>query len=357
MSELLAEEIFRKASESIDVLAPPLQGVVDEARAQRRRRRRVVAASVAAAVVVVAGLTWIGTRPPAEPDGIGPAKVTRATNPVDVGWYAAGKLHLDKVTVTVPDLTDFGEVNGGAVYGDRAGHVAFVDAQGEQRLIGTKAAGVPVVVSVGTGWAAWIEPVGNGGRIVVWDAVAGATLAELPVGRGVRLIAIDQDHVFYETPAGDYGWTPPNGEPVLLDRSGLIEVESATKVYQEGKSIDMVQPFFSVDYKRPGIDAILSPGGYYAVSSSPANDGTPPFKPLLYDVRSGKSLPTGFAADDFAIDATFGDNHSVVYLVIYSGDIVAPHPLVVLRTCELGAARCSDVVPLSTNEGMPILGS
>ena len=55
MSEQLAEELFRKASESIDVLAPPLQGVVAEARAQRRRRRRVIGASVAAAVVVVAG--------------------------------------------------------------------------------------------------------------------------------------------------------------------------------------------------------------------------------------------------------------------------------------------------------------
>ena len=187
--------------------------------------------------------------------------------------------------------------------------------------------------------------------------IAVAVLGVLPVGPSVRLIAIDQDHIFYETPAGDYGWTPPNGEPVLLDRSGLIEVESATRVYQEGKSIDMVQPFFSVDFKRPGIDAILSPGGAYAVTSSPASNGTPPFKPLLYDVRSGKSLPTGFAEDDFAIDATFGDNHSVVYLVIYAGDIVAPHPLVVLRTCELGAARCSDVIPLSTVDGMPLLGS
>lgn len=357
MSELLAADLFRKASESIDVLSPPLQGVVEEARAQQRRRRRVIGAGVAAAVVVIAALTWIGTRPPAEPDGIGPAGVTRSANPVDVGWYAAGRLHLDHVTVEIPGLTDFGEINGGAVYGDRSGRVGFVDARGEQRPIGTKSASMPLVVSVGTGWAAWIEPADDGGTIVVWDAIKGDVLAELPVGARARLIAIDQDHVFYAASGGDYGWTPPNGEPVLLERSGLVEVESATKVYQDGRTIDMVQPFFSVDYRRPGIDAILSPGGNYAVTSSPASNGTAPFRPLVYDVRSGKSLPTGFAAGDLATDVTFGDNHSVVYLVIYSGTIVAPHPLVVLRTCELGAPRCSDVLPLATDDGMPILGS
>ena len=146
---------------------------------------------------------------------------------------------------------------------------------------------------------------------------------------------------------------------MLLDRPGLIEVESATRVYQEGRTIDMVQPFFSVDFNRPGIDAILSPGGNYAVTRRrPRATGRRPSSRSLYDVRSGKSLPTGFGRGRLRHRRDLRRQP----LGRLPGHLRGRHrraatPLVVLRTCELGAARCSDVVPLATDEGMPILGS
>ena len=120
----MAEELFRKASESIEVLAPPLRGgrrprhaPIGDAGAESSVR------ASAAAVVVVAGLTWLDTRPSPRARRPRPADGRRgAANPVDVAWYAAGKLHLDDVTVELPGVTDFVEVNGGAVYGDRSGH-------------------------------------------------------------------------------------------------------------------------------------------------------------------------------------------------------------------------------------------
>jgi hypothetical protein len=369
MTEQLAQEIFRTASESIDVLSPPVDGAITQARTMRRTRRRVVTASIVAAVVVVAGVTWATTRPadvkPPEP---GPANVVPSPNPAAIAWYAGGKLHLDRVAVELPPLTDLVEVYGGAVYGDREGVVAYVAADGTRTVIGAKVAAAPLVGSDESGWAAWVDPRGGTPTLVLYDVVGGKVLdrLELPsTGAGspdldvaTHPVAIDQDHVYYATQDGDFSWAPLDEEPVLLDRQGLLDSASATRVYEQSGRIDMVQSFFSVDFVRRGEGATLSAGGNYVLTRAPG-EWTPgaPFRPLLYDARSGDRLESGVGADELVLDASFGEEHDVVYVVGRAADLGADaaDPMLTLRSCQLGTADCHDVALLPAAGERPLL--
>jgi hypothetical protein len=106
----------------------------------------------------------------------------------------------------------------------------------------------------------------------------------------------------------------------------------------------------------------VSPGGNFVLSREPGPwvPGTP-YTPLLYDTGSGQRLATGVASDERVIDAAFGDNYELVYLVAHvsepaGGDLDgAGSRLLVLRACELNtnAARadervCHDVAPVGS---------
>ena len=109
----------------------------------------------------------------------------------------------------------------------------------------------------------------------------------------------------------------------------------------------------------------MSPGGNYVLSRRPGAPGswTPgePFRPLLYDARSGARLPSGIGPDLVAIDASFGVNHGVVYLATRVADLNSGAdlegnvgPLMVLRDCE-PRGECHDVVPLPASAARPVL--
>lgn len=362
--EVLAADLFRRASESIEVSSVPLEEIVGAARAERVRRRRRALVGVAVAALVVGVATWLSTRSSSEPDSLGPLEVRRAPNPVDVAWYAGGRLHLDDVTVALPALTDLVELNGGAVYGDHEGTVAFVAADGERRLLGHKDPDTLLVGSTAQAWVAWIEP-GEDRRLVAYDVSTGEVVdtRDLPAG-DAQLIALDQHRIFYRDSAGAYAWTPGVDSAERLVRGGLVDVESATRVYQEGRRIDMVQAFFSVDFERPGIGALLSPGGTHVLTRRPDGAATrvgAPYRPLLYDARSGDALDTGVGRGERAVDATFGDNLETVYLVAQVADLAGGSdldgnidPLLVLRSCSIGG-QCHDVAPVQTGTDRPLL--
>lgn len=347
------EQDYHLASEAIDVLAPQVGDVVGEARRQRRRRFRTTGLAVAALLVIAGAVAWFSTRP--EPAPSTPLVVTRATNPVDVAWYAAGRLHLHDVVVELPRLTDLVEVGHAAVYTDSGGRVAVVDDGGHRRYVGEKDPGTrtPLVASVESGWAAWVDVSEGRPQLFVYDLARDRLLAARDVEAGSAAIAIDQDRVYYATPDGDLFWMPPDGSSVFLDRDGLADVSSATRVYQTGSRIDIVQPFFSVSYLRPGVSPQLSPGGTYVLARPPGSRD-PGYRPLLYDARSGDSLETGFAEDELTLGAAFGPNHTVSYFVVRAADLRAgsgleddADPLVVLRTCDIATAACYDVVPVA----------
>ena len=58
-------------------------------------------------------------------------------------------------------------------------------------------------------------------------------------------------------------WEPLTGRSSDAGQpADLLDVESATRVFQlDGERIDMAQPFFNVNFVRPGAGAELSPGG------------------------------------------------------------------------------------------------
>ena len=343
----------RRAAEAIAVSAPPVEEVLAAARARRRRRQRLVAAGVAA-LVAVGGVVWFVARE-GQAGPLPAAKVTAAPNPVDVAWYADGELHLDQVKVAVPPLTDLAELNGGAVYADQDGVVAFVAADGARRKLGTKAPDTPLVASADEGWAAWMQP-GTRSRLVVYDVSAGQELFTYQGGgTEVRPVAIDQGYVYFDTPDTSYVWNPGPGAPQPLDRPGLADVEAATRVYQVGDRIEMVQGVFSVSFVEPGTGALLSPGGAFVLSRPGDVAPGAAYRPLLYDTRTGKERPLGLGPDEQVLDATFGDNNSVVYLVAPDAD-TAPDDLLVLRTCDLDVeAQCSDVTPVTQSADRPLL--
>jgi hypothetical protein len=341
----------RRAAEALAVSAPPVDEVLAGARARQRRRTRFVAVGVAVALVLV-GVAWVLLRDTQQTE-LPAAEVTRSPNPVDVAWYADGRLHLDQVKVEVPPLTDLSELNGGAVYADTDGVVAFVAADGRRRLLGTKEPGSPLVASADEGWAAWVEP-GDGSRVVVYDVSAGEEVYTYRSDQDVRPVAIDLGFVYLDTPDASYVWNPGPGEPEDLGRAGLADVESATQVFQVGGQIEMEQGIFSTAFQKPGIGALLSPGGTFVLSR--ADDGEPgtPYTPLLYDTRSGRRMTVGIGPGEQVLDATFGDNYGAVFLVAPDAD-AGPDDLLVLRTCELDAEQCSDVAPVGRSDERPLL--
>jgi hypothetical protein len=272
-----------------------------------------------------------------------------------VAWYADGRLHLERVVVAVPALTDLAELNGGAVYGDDTGTIAFVAADGQRRRIGHKDPDSPLVATTGEAWVAWVDP--DGPRLEVYDANTGSTLAtrDLP-SADVRPIAIDQHRVYYATPDATYAWAPETDSAERLERTGLVDVESANRVYQLDGQIEMEQGFFNVSFTRPGTGALISPGGVLVLSTmtDPGVAEGRPFRPLLYDARSGTRKRTGLGPDERAVDATFGANNTVVYLVA-PADPGNANALVVLRSCDLTGGRCTDVAPVPVGDEPPLL--
>lgn len=353
-------EDFRTASESIDVLAPPLVLVLAEAAAQRRRHRRIVLASVAATVVAVGLVGWLASRPPpAEHPSDLPWTVVRQPNPVDVAWYAGGRLHLSRVTVEMPAIGQLVAVHDGALITDAEGAVVFVAEDGAATELGRTDPGVPVAASDQTDWVAWIDGSSDVPRLVVHNLVSGKDFATRDLPDGGQLTGVDQARVYYATPDGEFVWQPGE-DPQELDRTGLLDVESGTRAYDVPDGIEVQQAFYSAAYVRPGTGAVLSPGGSFVLSR--AGDGTAPFRPILYDVRSGDRMRSGLSGGELALDATFGPNHTVSYLVAARADLAGgadldgnSAPLVILRTCDLAPVTCHDVLPLARPDERPLL--
>ena len=325
VNALLVEEIFRDAVRSVETMPPPLHAFRERAAGElRRRRRRSVAGTTAAlALVLLVVVAWQATRPGGGTTAATRPVVTMIENPADVAWWADGQLHLANVTVAVPlahhVVTDLVEINGGAVYGDDTGAVAFVGDDGEVTRIGTKTPAARLVASDESGWVAWVDPRGRSPELVVYDLTARGLLARrtLPrpdprldgAGAGNRPIALDRDELYYADPGRRLAWTVPDGGT----RAG-----AAGRAARRGR-------------RRPGVAARtrrrIGSCSRSSTSASSAPAPAPSCRPTrpcahptvrgrasggsfgtvrLYDVRSGESLWTGLTRRDVAVAATLG---------------------------------------------------
>lgn len=350
---------FREATEAIPIRPAPDREVVGRARARRRRTVRWTS-GVTAAVVAVVGLgTWLGTREPtvALPDAV----VTEVDNPAGVPWYANHLLHLERVTVELPQIESMVQVPDGVVYVGRAGGVVLVDSAGRQTLLGTTDPRLPVVGNRLRGVVAWLDVEGSP-ELVVHDTLGSREVARRPVDQGVRPVALDQDRFYYMQDGRPWSWTYPF-EPGIEPGDELLDVASAVRASEfSGASVLVSQPLFDIEVTVPGVGAQLSPDGDFVLTRV---DFGLPDEVRIYLAATGESLPTGIDDGEIALAATFGDDHTVTYLVAQrahtpeGGDFVrlsesGPH---LLRTCDLDAEAltCATVSQLANNSGEPVL--
>lgn len=341
-----AAELFRQAASAVEVVGSPYDDVVAAAGRRRRRanRRRLLGSAVVAALVVAAVAGWALLRAESEPDLV----VRPSANPLEVAWWADGVLHLDDVAVELPSVTSIAEVGGGAVYTDADGVVALVGPDGERSEIGQAVPGTRVVGNPGRGLVAWLGP---GGELEAYSVATETLLGRLMVREDARPVAIDQDRVYTVTPDGrGQSWDPATETAEAVSRRALLDVAAETQIYQDRDrgSIVLVPAFYSPEHHVPGQGGSLSPGGSYALTRSPGSP-TGGFAPLLYEVSSGALLPDGVRPDERVLDATFGDNRTIVYALDRPSDGV-----ILLRRCLIGGA-CVDVLPLEPDRARPIL--
>jgi hypothetical protein len=374
------EGILRDAVASVDTLPPPLEAFRERAAHEQRRRRRrrtTLGAAAAAVLVLLVSATWLGTRSDGDTSARPRPVVTMVENPADIAWWADGSLHLANVTVEVPPSgrppDQLAQINGGAVYGDDTGAIAFVGDDGEVIRIGTKTAGAPLVASDENGWVAWVDPRDGSPELVVYDLTARGVLASRPLPAagtrrdgavvGSNPIALDGDKVFYAAGDGEHAWTVPGGATEPVEPSGLLAAASGTRVWQvDPTTITMVQPFFSVSFDRAGSGAQISPDGNRVLTRTSGRGGAADAV-HLYDTRSGEPLWTGLTGRDAPIAATLGPETEVTYLLAYRDDESRRDAFVrqsssspvELRTCDHEARRCRTVAQIPLVGAAPVL--
>lgn len=361
----VSEAGVREAARSIDVPPPAYDEVAVLVQERRRRTRRVAAAVTVAVLAVAVAVAWAASRPTEPEDGPLPVVVVR--NAAGIDWYADGRLHLRSVTVEIAGLVDLAAVGESVAYLDEEGEVGLVDARGARSVLGTAVPGSRVLGSGEDSWVAWLEPGTDGTgdqQLVVWSVAADELLASTPVGAGTSLVAIDQHRVYLQDDEGFSTWeaAQPGAEPEWMGSEELAGVASAVRVFQHGDHVEMVQPFFSVQFRREGQGASVSPGGSFVISRQPGPwEPGSPFIPLVYDTRSGERLPSGVASDEQVVDAAFAELGVVTYFVVKVADLQGASldgdtgTLLVLRRCDLESGRCSDLLPARGGPGRALL--
>lgn len=343
-------EDLRSAAEEVEVRPAPYDEVLARFGEQRRRRRRRAVTAVGAGALVVAVMVAVSIWPEPAPDEEPAPEVTEAENPIGLAWYRADRLQLRDVAVELPAVAQVVTAGGGAVVADDDGVLSYVGPAGAVTEIGRTPSGSPVVASDERGWVAWVDAEDESlSELVVHDLVTDDEVARVEVLPGARPVALDQNSVFFVSEGRTHVWEPLTGRVEDIGARQLLDVESAVRVYGDGARIDIVQPVFNVDFRRPGATAELSPGGTFVLARTAGDLGF--FEPVVYDARSGNPMPSGLGPGELALDAAFGPTGTVEYLVVTS----SAAEVAVLRTCYLGTSDCNDIVPLPRDDVEPRL--
>lgn len=340
------EEEVRRAAESVVVEPLDLEQVVVVQRAQRRARRRrttrVVAVVLAVLAVVVGGWTWWATRP-GPPPGLPDAPVERVDNPVAVGWYAGDTLHLDRVALTIEDLTSFAQVRQGAVYADSGGEVLLVETDGARTRLGTQAADGVFAASDQDGLAAWVDASGSP-ALHVYDLAERTEVATFELDEPMRVLALERGVVYLAGADGAYAFEHATGWAALgrVSPDGLLDVAGEGRVFQrDPESILMAHESIDATVSGPGVGAQLSPEGDYVLTRA-RSDRSRLGRVRLYDTRSGGELDTGLAPDAEVLTAKLGGHGVATYLVLVKRDDPSQRSASVVDIVELTTCQVLD---------------
>jgi len=220
-----------------------------------------------------------------------------------------------------------------------------------------------------------VDPGRSSSRLVVYDVVdreVRATL-DLPVGgprhdqlpEGSHPIALDRETLYYADQQGDWRLRPPYDSPEKVDAGGLVDVASAVVLRQLGpRTLDVVQPFFSVDHRlRGSAGAELSPDGSYVLTRLGATPQDSTGAVRIYDARSGAAVWTGLRRGDQVLATSLGPGDLATYALAHRPDqpkageyvrmsFTGPYEL---RTCHLATHTCARLVRFPHTGALPVL--
>lgn len=373
-------ERLREEAERIDVPpAPALDEIRSLERARRRRSTRRVLAVLVPLALVLGGVTWSTTRlnDAEDPAALDPVRATSATNPVSVAWYADGVLHLDAVTLAVPDLVELRVLGAATIYADDEGHVVRLERDGTRRRLGAKDPGSSLVADAkaadGHGLVVWTTSDPAGERLNVYDVEQDEIVAMRAVrtvdarGRDARfaLVSIVEEVVFYEDRSGTHGWLYTEPEPAteVAEIASLVAAAGQIRAYDLGGTQIRISRLDSgVDITVPGTSASLSSGGDYLLTQR-VQDAEAGLRPVVvFDTLLGSQVATGIDERfEYAVTARLGEDDEVAYVVARRSPDTSPgfvrnepSGAQKLRTCHLATSSCQDF-SLPTDTGAVVL--
>ena len=308
-------ELAEDVADSVPVPPLALDQVVARQRADRRTRRRRGARrwGLAALVlaVVLAGWTWWATRPGPEP-GLPDVEVEREANPVAVGWYTDGTLHLDEVALSVPGVRSFAQVPQGAVYADQDGQVVLVRPDGRRTRLGRQDPEGRFAVSARGDLVAWVDV---GGELRVGDLAAGEVVTSVAVEGATRVLAIDDRRVYVDLPDGAFALEWDGGSWQALARvepEGLLDAAGGTSVHRVGAGrVAVVREGSAGVLRIPGATARLAADGDHVLTRAAGADG----RVRIFDTVTGREVATGLDPGAEVLAARLGDDDVATYLV------------------------------------------
>jgi hypothetical protein len=340
------------------VLAPPTLEDLKLREGERNRAvlRRAALFAVPLLLVGAGAAVHVATRddPPAQKpatDTVEDAATAQAENPAPgVIWYADGQLHLAHTVLAIEGLHDMTRIGTGVVYGDDKGRVVYAADDGSRTLLGQTEPEVDVAASSESGWAAWVETVGDQATLMVREASTGIEVTSAAVDPGTRVVAVDATSVYFVDGAGAHELVPDSGPVQSVSPRDLLDVRSRIRVFQvDEDTIDVVQSYFNVDYVVPGRGAQLSSDGNVVATRLPGTDS----EVALYDANSGLRLSNGLTEDDVALAVAPGARGTVAYVLAPDG--LTPGRELQLRTCDLRTTLCHIAARIPNNGGTPVL--
>jgi hypothetical protein len=367
MTGLLKDTLTERAAA---VAEPPLDlDAIIRSGSTRIRRRRTTAiiSVVAASALVLAGgvVTANHLATPVEPATGVPDFQQRLPT------YAAGDtIHFGHAAIKVgpAQIVSFVQTDVGFVYADRDGNVYFADGRGgSDRKIGTGDTRQELTVDDDGTLVGWVEnhPVAPS-EVVLYDVAAAREVTRTSTGIGnppydddhaPRVIAIDNDQVYFGAPDGIHRRDVATGKDTLLAKGALparlIDVANGQLAYTNGypdksSSGIAVATRFGAGQPTGGTGRDLSPDGKYFFGDSA--DTPEIWSATNHEVK----LDTpGYKA---LILSNWLDNDHFTAAGVKSLDDKNKTPLDLL-TCSVKTASCSvttpRIAPYPPDDGIP----